>query len=174
MQPKDHDQTCILAGSTVCANCWFSTVQVSSISYYQIGNLVQDYYIASIWIKDLFPLTCTRRFKWFADSLLTAKCWQLKTQSWSWLKTKNSLSYNVPLFILRENRWFLLIWGCYHCTCHTFVLSWFGCHRCLAFYLSHTRMSRISKNTHLILSLSETTRFANFNLLNITTALCTI
>ena len=54
-----------------------------------------------------------------------------------------------------------------------FFLTFFGCHHCFAFYLSHTPMSRVSKNTHPIDSLSETTRFANFNLLNITTALRT-
>ena len=54
-----------------------------------------------------------------------------------------------------------------------FFLTFFGCHHCFAFYLSHTPMSRVSKNTHLIDSLSETTRFANSNLLNITNALRT-
>jgi hypothetical protein len=48
-----------------------------------------------------------------------------------------------------------------------FFLTFFGCHHCFASYLSHTPMSRVSKNTHLIDSLSETTRFANSNLLNI-------
>jgi hypothetical protein len=54
-----------------------------------------------------------------------------------------------------------------------FFLTFFGCHHCFAFYLSHTPMSRVSKNTHPIDSLSETTRFANSNLLNITNALRT-
>ena len=54
-----------------------------------------------------------------------------------------------------------------------FFITFFGCHHYFAFYLSHTPMSRLSKNTRLIDSLSETTCFANSNLLNITNALCT-